>query len=235
MATEASFRPALLVVDCQEDFCPPNGSLAVPDGRSVAPVINNLLSLPFRTRIATKDWHPRNHISFASNHPPPSNTPFTSFATITNPRNKSETVTTRLWPDHCIQGTPGAELIPELDVSKLDQVVEKGQDPLVEMYSAFAGPFHDPVVSQSGLAEILKKGEITHVYVVGLAMDYCVKWTAIDAAKEGFKTVIVNEGTKAVGGEGEWDDVVAELKKEGVEMVSVDGEELKRVKESAKG
>lgn len=200
------------------------------DGRTIAPIINSLLSLPFHIRIATKDFHPPDHISFASNHAAPNNKPFESSATITNPLNASESQTTRLWPDHCIQGTKGAELIPELDVAKVDHVVEKGQDPRVEMYSAFADPFRSPCVSRSGLAERLKEEGVTHCYVVGLAMDYCVRWTAVDAAKEGFETVIVNEGTKAVDPES-WDEVAGKLKKEGVRMVTIDGEEVKMVKE----
>ena len=112
-------------------------------------------------------------------------------------------------------------------------MIEKGQDERVEMYSAFAAPFKDPVVCQSGLAELLRKEQVTDCFVVGLAMDYCVKWTAIDAAKEGFRTVVVNEGTKAVDAE-KWNEVAAEMSKEGVKMVSVDGEELTKVKERSK-
>lgn len=129
-----------------------------------------------------------------------------------------------------MQGTRGAELVPELDASRVDHVIEKGQDSRVEMYSAFADPFRDPCVSRSGLAELLRREGVTHCFVVGLAMDYCVRWTAVDAAKEGFETVVVREGTKAVDAEA-WDDVVKEMEKEGVKMVRIDGEEVKRVKE----
>src|SRR4051812_41437305 len=104
-----TFVPALIIVDFQNDFCPPSGSLAVPSGREIAQPINKLLSLPsFVTKVATKDWHPPNHISFASNHV--GKEPFTSFHTIVNPDNADEKQETRLWPVHCVQGTPGAEL-----------------------------------------------------------------------------------------------------------------------------
>ncbi|KAJ9666318.1 NAD(+) salvage pathway protein [Coniosporium apollinis] len=229
MPAENEFKPALLIVDLQEDFCPPNGSLAVAGGRDIAPIINSLLSLPFTLKVATKDFHPRDHISFASNHPPPHNKPFESVITIANPYNASETERTRLWPDHCVQGTPGAELIPELDIAKIQHVVEKGQDKRVEMYSAFAAPFRDPPVANSGLAERLRESGVTHVFVVGLAMDYCVNFTAVDAAKEGFETYVVEEATRAVD-PGTWDEVKVSLAGHGVKMVSVEGREVERVK-----
>jgi nicotinamidase-related amidase len=156
------------------------------------------LSLPFVLKIATKDFHPQDHISFASNHSPPNNKPFESMFTIRNPLNPNESQETRLWPDHCVQGTKGAQLLPELDVSKVHHIVEKGQDKRVEMYSAFADPFTNPTVAHSNLAQLLKDKGVTDVYVAGLAADYCVKCTALDAQKEGFKTWVVGEATRAV-------------------------------------
>jgi nicotinamidase-related amidase len=156
------------------------------------------LSLPFVLKIATKDFHPQDHISFASNHPPPNNKPFESMFTIKNPLNHNESQETRLWPDHCVQGTKGAELLSELDINKVHHIVEKGQDKRVEMYSAFADPFTNPNVTRSRLAKLLKDKGITDVYVAGLAADYCVKCTALDAQKEGFKTWVVGEATRAV-------------------------------------
>ncbi|RVD90087.1 uncharacterized protein DFL_001065 [Arthrobotrys flagrans] len=221
----SKFNPALLVVDMQEDFCPPNGSLAVGNGRDVIPVINTLLANPaFTTRIATKDWHPTTHISFASNHPAPNNIPFTSYTTITNPHNPLETYKTRLWPDHCVQGTKGAELVPELDQSLIDEIVEKGTDDRVEMYSCFHDPFEHPRVSDSGLVERLQRRDVTHVYVVGLAMDYCVKYSAIDAKKAGFEVYVVEEGTKAVDPSA-WEEVRKELGGYGITMVGTGGKE----------
>ncbi len=127
-----------------------------------------------------------------------------------------------------MQGTKGAELIPELDRSKIDKVVEKGQRKEVEMYSAFYDPLEKPRVSDSGLSAVLKEKGITDVFVVGLAFDYCVKFSAIDAAKEGFKTYVVSEGTRAVDA-GTWEEIKGELKGKGVEVVSVEGEEVASV------
>ncbi|KAH6669301.1 isochorismatase [Halenospora varia] len=225
--TEQPFKPALIIVDLQEDFCPPNGSLAVPNGRSIIPTVNTLLDLPFVIKIATKDWHPTNHISFASQHPGAQ--PYTSTTTIINPSNPEEKYETRLWPDHCIQHTPGAELVPELDIKKVDQVVEKGMDSRVEMYSAFFDPLEKPRCCDSGLAQVLRERSVSDVFVVGLAFDYCVRATAVDSAREGFRTVVVKEGTKAVD-EGDWEKVVGELKEKGVEVVGIEGEEVGRVK-----
>ncbi|KAK5000836.1 NAD(+) salvage pathway protein [Elasticomyces elasticus] len=235
MASQCTvFNPALIVVDLQEDFCPPNGALAVAGGREIAPIINSLLTLPFTTRIATKDYHPRAHISFASNHPPPDNKPFESIITIANPYNPSETQTSRLWPDHCVQGTPGAELIQELDAKNIQHVVEKGKDERVEMYSAFTDPFENPSVSTSELAKILREAQTTHVFVTGLATDYCVKHTAIDAAKEGFKTYVVKDAVRGVDPSPEGCGAAEkDMEAAGIVMVRLDGEELGMVKARA--
>ncbi|KAI9773154.1 MAG: NAD(+) salvage pathway protein [Geoglossum simile] len=225
------YKPALIVIDLQEDFCPPNGSLAVEGGRDIIPVVNELLALPFTLKIATRDFHPPDHISFASNHKAPNNEPFTCFAQITNPHNPSEVRETRLWPVHCVQGTGGAELLPELHANQLDHIVEKGRDKRVEMYSAFMDIFENPSVTSSGLSELLKAASITHVYLVGLAMDYCVKWSAIDAKKIGFITYVVQEGTRAVDpGDGGWGAAQAELENFGVPIIGVTGPEVNWVK-----
>lgn len=209
-----------------------NGSLAVTDGRSIAPVINKLLQLPWALRVATKDMHPEDHISFASNHPPPNNKPFESSITISNPHNPDETQTTRLWPVHCIAGSPGSELIPELDASHIDHVVEKGQDKRLEMYSAFCTPFLNPKIVETGLADTLREKQITHVFCVGLAADFCVKATAVDAAKEGFETFVIREGTKGVEQGDEADKkLVEELNEHNVTMVAVDGPEVAKVRD----
>jgi len=231
----ASFSPALVVVDFQEDFCPPAGALAVEGGRDIAPAINSLLSLPgFTIRIATKDFHPQDHVSFASNHPAPDNKPYESNITIANPENPAEVQTTRLWPDHCVQGTKGAELVPELDTDKLDHTVEKGKDSRVEMFSAFYAGFQEPQIANSGLAEMLREKGVTHVYCVGLAYDYCVKCTAIDAASEGFETYVVEEACRAVDASKEAHEAVAkDFQKHGVKVVSMDGEEVQRVRKIA--
>ncbi|KAM0282386.1 hypothetical protein ACHAQH_003066 [Verticillium albo-atrum] len=221
-----NFKPALIVVDFQEDFCPPHGSLAVPNGRDIAPIVNTLLNLPFIARIATKDWHPVDHISFASNHPDAS--PFTSTTEITNPANPSESYASRLWPVHCVQNTPGAALVPELDADRLTKTVEKGHVRDVEMYSAFRDPYG---VVDSGLAESLRSQGATDVFVVGLAGDYCVKCTAVDAAREGFRTYVVEEGTRCVEPE-KWEGCKGELEAGGVRVVTVEGSEVRRVRDA---
>ncbi|KAK3300583.1 Isochorismatase-like protein [Chaetomium fimeti] len=228
--TDPAFKPALLVVDMQEDFCPPNGSLAVAEGRDITPLINTLLALPSSTlplKIATKDWHPPNHISFARNHGPQKQ-PFTDTTTITNPLNPTEQYTTRLWPAHCIQDTAGAALIPELDTTHLTHTITKGTDPRLEMYSAFYAPLANPRVSDSGLAALLRGAGTTHVYVVGLAADYCVRRTAEDAAREGFAAVVVEEATRAVEPAG-WAACKAEMEAAGVRVVGWEGEEVRRL------
>ncbi|KAF2708071.1 Isochorismatase hydrolase [Pleomassaria siparia CBS 279.74] len=225
-----AFKPALVVVDVQEDFCPPNGSLAVQEGRDIVPALNALLSLPFVIKIATKDFHPQDHISFASNHAPPNNKPFESMFTIANPHNPGETQETRLWPDHCVQGTKGAELLPELDVSQVHHIVEKGQDRRVEMYSAFADPFTSPNVTHSNLAQLLHEKGVTDVYIAGLAADYCVRFTALDARKEGFNTWVVGDATKAVD-PASLPDVRKEYEKVGITIVGKD-EAVQRLKDA---
>lgn len=228
-SSSSTFIPALIIVDFQEDFCPPDGSLAVAEGRDIAPTVNELLSLPsFAIRVATQDWHPAGHISFASNHTPPKQ-PFVDSATVVNPHNPSETHETRLWPVHCVQGSKGAELVPELHGGEVDVVIKKGTDPRVEMYSAFYDPFTNPRVSDSGLVQRLKDKAVTHVYVVGLAFDYCVRSTAADATKEGFVTYVVEEGTRAVDATG-WEKCKVGLELDGVKVVRMSGDEVGRLR-----
>ena len=152
------FKPALIVVDMQNDFCPPSGSLAVTAGRDIVPLINRLLaSEKFVVKIATKDWHPQKHISFASNHQAPDNKPFESFVDVHNHvvGKPEETMKQRLWPDHCVQNSKGAELIEELDQGKIDLVVHKGMDERVEMYSAFTDSFGNLTKGTGGVSEDL--------------------------------------------------------------------------------
>ncbi|KAI9670201.1 MAG: NAD(+) salvage pathway protein [Alyxoria varia] len=198
---EALAHMALIVVDLQEDFCPPNGPLAVTGGRDVADGINKILRLPFGLKVCTQDWHPQDHISFASNHTTAEDKAFSEFA-HQNPRNSAETVTITLWPDHCVQGSDGAKLIQELDISAIDpaNMVKKGQDKRVEMWSAFQDCFKHNSCEQSNLLELLKghSPTITDVTVVGLAMDFCVKHTALDAAAAGFRTVVFEDLSRAI-------------------------------------
>ncbi|RPD66937.1 isochorismatase family hydrolase [Lentinus tigrinus ALCF2SS1-7] len=224
------FRPALILVDVQEDFCPPNGSLAVHEGRDIVPVLNDLLKLPFVLKIATKDHHPPDHVSFASNHP--GATPFVSTTTIANPANPAETYETQLWPVHCVVGTPGNELLPELDHARIDAVIHKGTDPRIEMYSAFRSPLRDPPLASAvtDLEERLRAADVTDVFVVGLAGDFCVVSSALDAAQLGFATYVVEEGQRCVGGVEGWAKTRAQLEEKGVRVVHADGPEIEAVK-----
>ncbi|CAM1504813.1 Fc.00g024040.m01.CDS01 [Cosmosporella sp. VM-42] len=224
MRNDKPFKPALLVVDFQEDFCPPDGSLAVPSGRTIAPTINTLLTLPFTLKIATKDWHPQSHISFASNHP--NAEPYTSSTTIAHPSDPSKSYTTTLWPVHCVQNTHGAELVPELNQELVDEVLEKGQNEKMEMYSAFWDPLR---VVDSGLGRTLEGKGVTDVFVVGLAGDFCVKATAESALEEGYNTYIIREGTKPVYAD-KWEACQAEMEEKGIKMISFDSEDIARVK-----
>ncbi|PHH66233.1 hypothetical protein CDD81_7826 [Ophiocordyceps australis] len=224
MNLNAIFRPALIVVDYQNDFLPPNGSLAVPDGLSIAPVINSLLSLPFDVKVATLDWHPRNHISFAANHAEAS--PFTSTAVVTHPDDPSRSYETVLWPIHCVQDTHGAEHHPLLDTDKLDVTLRKGMNPAVEMYSAFYDDFH---IEDSGAAALLAHRQISHVFVVGVAADYCVAATARSAVDEGYQTYIVDQGTRPVN-KASWPIEKERLLASGVGIITMDGPEVARVR-----
>ena len=229
----AGSKTGLAVIDVQNDFCEPSGSLAVKGGRELAGVWNDLLSLPFAVKLATKDFHPADHISFASQHP--GKEPFTSTHTIKNPENADgdEPFTTLLWPDHCVQDTPGCELIAELDKSKLTKIIEKGQDKRVESYSAFGPVYRKPPVSMSGLADQLKEAGVTDLFVVGLAFDFCVKHTAIDAVEHGFKTFVIEDATKAVDQSEEGlASLRNELQEKGVHIIGLKSKELDLIKDA---
>ena len=212
------------------------GSLAVSGGRDIASLINELISLPgFLLRVGTQDWHPTSHVSFASIHPPPDNKPFESYVDVRNwvTGKQDETTKQRLWPVHCVQGTSGAEIIHEIDARKLDLLVKKGMDERVEMYSVFADSFGNMTAGSGGvshdLATVLKEKGVSHVYAVGLAGDYCVKATAIDAAKAGFESYVVEEGTRCVSSQ-DWDSAKDDLHRHNVKVVSVEGEEVGRIR-----
>ena len=205
------------------------------EGRDIALAINSLLSLPFALKIATKDFHPLDHVSFETSHPPPDNKPFESQVEITNPLNPSESQKIPIWPVHCVQGTKGADIVPQLDTSRLDIIMKKGRDRKVEMFSAFADCFGNKTEAASiNLAEILKEASINYIYITGLAGDYCVRCTAIDAKKEGFNVCVVEEATRSVdAGERGWRAAKKELQQLGVEIVSIEGPEVERVRNLA--
>jgi len=178
-----SSNSVLLVVDVQVDFCP-GGNLPVPDGDKVVPVINRL-SRRFQRIVATQDWHPQNHVSFACNHP--GSDPFDTIR-----GKEGEQI---LWPDHCVPGTPGAEFHPQLDTLGFDLIVRKGTDPNLDSYSAF---FENDHKTPTGLHFYLQGLKVKSVYLAGLALDVCVYFSAIDALKLGFHTVLVEDACRGI-------------------------------------
>ena len=174
---------ALLLIDIQNDFLP-GGALAVPDGDHVIPVANRRMS-DYELVIATQDWHPAKHQSFASQHPGMSPGDVVQL----------EGLDQILWPDHCIEGSRGAEFAAALSLSPIHQVIRKGTDPLIDSYSGF---FDNARRKSTGLEDYLRSRGVEEVHVMGLATDYCVKFTALDAIDLGFRTVLLAEGTRGV-------------------------------------
>lgn len=189
---------ALLAIDVQRDFCP-GGALAVPHGDEVVSVINRLTPR-FRHVVLTQDWHPRGHISFASSHA--GRRPFDRIQVA-----YGEQV---LWPDHCVPGTPGAELHPDLDRLSADLVLRKGSDPAIDSYSAFYENDHR---TSTGLAGYLRERGCRRLFLAGLATDFCVQYSALDARREGFEVAVVEDGVRGIDLDGSvagaWDRMTA--------------------------
>lgn len=197
-------NPRLIIVDVQNDFLP-GGSLAVTDGDQIIPVINSLLEkFDPRSVFLTKDWHPQDHGSFASNHDGKS-----VFDKVD--LNGIEQV---LWPDHCVQNTPGAQIASALEVPQDAVVVTKGLDPNYDSYSGFA----DAGGRKTPLVEKLDGDPVSPVYVVGLATDYCVKATALDAKLLGLKVRVVIDACRGVDA-GTTEQALAEMQEAGIEFV----------------
>lgn len=178
---------ALLLIDIQNDFIP-GGSLAVHGGDEIIPVANNLQK-DFDLVIATQDWHPPSHKSFAGNHEGKNNFEIIDL-------NGLEQV---LWPIHCVQGSEGAEFSKELNMNKVEAIFRKGTDQEIDSYSGFFDNGHRKT---TGLADYLKGRNITEVFIAGLAADYCVYYTAKDALEEGFTTYIIEDAVRAINAEG---------------------------------
>ena len=166
----------LVLVDIQNDFLK-GGSLAVTEGEKIIKPINEIIK-EYDLVIATKDWHPKNHISFASNHPDK------KIGDIINVNGVDQV----LWPDHCIQNSNGSDFPEQLDISKLAKVVYKGSDANIDSYSGF---FDNGHFRSTGLSDYLKSKDVNKIDYVGLATDYCLKYTAIDSVSEGFKTRVL--------------------------------------------
>jgi nicotinamidase/pyrazinamidase len=199
---------ALILVDIQNDFLP-GGALAVPDGDQVIPVANALQSA-FPLVVATQDWHPPDHGSFAANHP--GRKIFEQIDLHGLPQT--------LWPMHCVQNTTGAELAPALKHERIARVFPKGTEPGIDSYSGFFDNGHR---KSTGLGEWLKTQGVSEVFVCGLATDYCVKFTALDAAQLGFKTHVIEDASRGVNLQP--DDVrkaIEEMQRAGVGVVRSD-------------
>jgi nicotinamidase/pyrazinamidase len=173
----------LILVDLQNDFCP-GGALAVREGDAIIPLINRLQQ-KFDLIVATQDWHPANHGSFAANHPG---------------KNVGEVIDLNglpqiLWPTHCVQNSRGAQFVAKLDQSRIAKIFRKGTDPMIDSYSGFFDNGHR---KSTGLSEWLKDRGVKSVHVCGLATDYCVKFTALDALQLGFETSLIENASRGI-------------------------------------
>ncbi|MCF1190378.1 bifunctional nicotinamidase/pyrazinamidase [Mangrovimonas sp. AS39] len=195
---------ALILVDIQNDFLP-GGSLAVPEGDTIVPTVNQLQN-QFDLVVATQDWHPSNHLSFASNHD--GLKPFDMIDLFG--------IKQVLWPDHCIQGSKGSQFSETLDMNAVSAIFRKGMDPKTDSYSGF---FDNGRRHHTGLSAYLKSKGIKQVYVCGLAADYCVYYTAKDAQSEGFETYFISDATKAIAQE-TLDFALKDLKQHQVKIIS---------------
>lgn len=202
---------ALLVVDMQYDFV--HGSLAVPDATSIIDKINSLLDLPFPVKIATKDFHPADHVSFAAVH---DKVPFSKITIYPPGDNRDKgAIEQVLWPVHCVASTQGSEFVGGLRHEALNAVVHKGTHRDIETYSGFRDPWH---LTTTELPSLLKTAQVTDVVVVGLAGDYCVKCTALDAMEYGYETWIVRDAVRDVfKTETHWE----EMKQRGIHIVDI--------------
>jgi nicotinamidase/pyrazinamidase len=183
MTGQVGERDILLVVDLQNDFCP-GGGLAVPHGDEIVPLVNGLAAR-FAHVVLTQDWHPRGHLSFASSYP--GKKPYETVALAYG--------TQVLWPDHCVQGTHGAELRADLAVPHAELVLRKGYHREIDSYSAFV---ENDRKTATGLAGYLRERGFTRIFVAGLAFDFCVRYSAEDAHREGFKVTVVEDACRGI-------------------------------------
>ncbi len=191
---------ALIVVDMQNDFMP-NGSLPVSKSLEIVPLINRLMDR-FDFVVATQDWHPKDHVSFASNHP----------------KCKAGDVIDgqRLWPQHCVQNTYGAEFAPNLATERFDFVVHKGSNPKIDSYSAF---FDNAHLKKTDLAPYLLGKGVSAVYFVGVALDVCVLYSALDALELGFASAVITDACRGIDEEGV-EKALSKMRERGVRLLS---------------
>jgi nicotinamidase/pyrazinamidase len=200
---QATEQDVLVVVDVQNDFCP-GGALAVPRGDEVVPIINRLAA-QFPHVVFTQDWHTPRHASFASTH---RRTAFESIVLGYGPQV--------LWPDHCVQGTSGAEFHSDLDRKRAELIVRKGFRPAIDSYSAF---FENDHATRTGLSGYLRERGFRHAYFCGLALDFCVRWSAVDAVREGFRATVIEDATRAIDLNGSLAEARSEMLAAGVVLI----------------
>ena len=199
---------ALLIVDVQNDFLP-GGALAVPDGDAVIPVLN-ALQPRFPLVVATQDWHPPDHVSFARNH------------TGKQPGDMivHQGLEQILWPVHCVRDTEGAAFGARLDTTRIDKVIHKGEDSDIDSYSAF---FDNGGVAETGLREYLQQRDVDEVCVAGLATDYCVKFSVLDALRLGFRVSVARDASRGVNlNDGDVERALEEMRRAGAAIVASD-------------
>jgi nicotinamidase/pyrazinamidase len=197
-------RDVLLVVDMQNDFMP-GGALAVGDGDAIVPLVNRL-GQSFANVVLTQDWHPAGHVSFASSHP--GKKPFETVAAAYGEQ--------ALWPDHCVQGGPGAALHKDLAIAHAILILRKGYNRAVDSYSAFAEADRQ---TTTGLAGFLREKNIRRVFACGLATDFCVGWSALDARARGFETLVIEDACRAIDANGSLARAWAEMEAAGVRRI----------------
>ena len=198
---------ALLVIDVQNDFCP-GGALAVARGDEVVPAINRLGQV-FAHVVMTQDWHPRGHRSFASAHP--GRRPFETIRVAYGEQT--------LWPDHCVQGTPGAEFHKGLELTGCELILRKGFRAQIDSYSAF---YENDRKTATGLAGYLRERGLERLFVVGLATDYCVRYSALDARRAGFDTIFVEDACRAIDLQGSLAAAMRAMLEAGIKVARAD-------------
>jgi len=195
----------LIVVDVQNDFCP-GGALPVPHGEEVVPIINRLAAR-FRNVVLTQDWHPRGHFSFASSHP--GKKPYDTIAAAYGPQV--------LWPDHCVQDSAGAQFHPALHIPHAALIIRKGMAATIDSYSTF---YENDRTTPTGLTGYLRERGLSRVFLAGLAFDFCVRYSAEDARREGFAVFVVEDACRGIDVDGSVAATRASLAGHGVACLS---------------
>lgn len=195
---------ALIVVDVQNDFCP-GGALAVKDGHLIVPLVNTMIS-DADLVIFSQDWHPLDHSSFSANHVG---------------KNAFEQIDMRyglqtLWPTHCVQGSKGAEFHADINLNAADVIIRKGMNKDIDSYSAF---YENDQTTPTGLTGFLKEKKVSSVKLVGLALDFCVAFSALDAVKQDFGVSVVMDACKAIDNQGSLDSAITRMRNAGVQLI----------------